>query len=571
LHRLAELYNQRYAYIRSNTIRDFVGKYNNWQINPENSKEPQLSLKQAETILFKRLNVLRDLVSKFQNHPKQQEAMYLLASTMGRLRKDSCKFYFNQILKRYSKSEYAVKAQFGLAEYYFSIEKFKEAIDEYKKSIKYRSDIIKPFATYKIAWAYFLFSISQNKASEKEKLIEKAITAFKLAVLYQKDKDEEDTFKLGRQAASDLAWLWAISDDKQSATDFFQKHKNPLSLLVFEQRLADEYLANNQSAKAIPIYESLVNKYQTNIQLPKIYSKLIEASSLSYNSKKLLSYLKGYKDLFSNEENDWYDEYEDSKDLLNLLEQRFESLARLSGNMFFQSASQQKDKNKRNLLLDQTRDIFNFYISSLPKHKNLEEIMYNLAITYYTKEDFPLAIISFDRLISLPPKSKDLLKKSRFNKVLILSAMDSKAKHQKLPELGKAKKPITIPLLKKQLETAILEYIKIDPNSEEIPTMKYTIAFTYMSYGHYKDALKKFEALGLESPRTPQGITAVEILLSYLMETKNWDELVRITTKFLNTKSVKGKKLRDSLKEHLDYSKYMQKEQKKPDSKSTSK
>ncbi|GAG80438.1 unnamed protein product, partial [marine sediment metagenome] len=187
---------------------------------------------------------------------------------------------------------------------------------------------------------------------------------------------------------------------------------------------------------------------------------------------------------------------------------------------------------------------------------NWYDVSFNLASLYIMQERFTNALAAFDKVIKQKPGDGKHLKPSIYNKVMILNQLDGQKKYPKLPKLGQIKKPMPIPPLKKQLENAAIAFINLNPGAEEVPAMRYTIAFNYFSYGHYKIALKQFEDLGTQLTKTPQGIAAIETLLGYHLETEHWPELIKLAKMYLANPQVKGKKIRAFIKEHLDYGTY---------------
>ena len=85
--------------------------------------------------------------------------------------------------------------------------------------------------------------------------------------------------------------------------------------------------------------------------------------------------------------------------------------------------------------------------------------------------------------------------------------------------------------------------------------LRFQIAQDLFSYGHYEKALPLFEQLAAEFPRTDQGKAGIEIVLSMNLKRKNYEELIRLSTSFLNNREVRGKVLRDYIKQNLDWAK----------------
>ena len=107
--------------------------------------------------------------------------------------------------------------------------------------------------------------------------------------------------------------------------------------------------------------------------------------------------------------------------------------------------------------------------------------------------------------------------------------------------------------VKARFATAATDFLRIVPKSDIEPNLRYQIADDLFAYGHYDEALPLFESLVGEFPRSDQAKGAVQTLLSYHLKHDHWDEMVRLGTAWLNNRSVKGKNLRDYIKENMDY------------------
>ena len=124
-----------------------------------------------------------------------------------------------------------------------------------------------------------------------------------------------------------------------------------------------------------------------------------------------------------------------------------------------------------------------------------------------------------------------------------------------MPAPGDVKTPLPLPDLKKRFAAAAEDYLKIVPEAENAVNLKYQLAQDLFTYGHYDKALPLFEALVIAYPKTDQAKAGIETCLSMNLKRKNWPELIRLSTDFLNNRSVKGKVLRDYIKQNLDWAK----------------
>lgn len=142
------------------------------------------------------------------------------------------------------------------------------------------------------------------------------------------------------------------------------------------------------------------------------------------------------------------------------------------------------------------------------------------------------------------PKFK---KDAALNAVVAIRQLDEKQKYPALPPLGQVPAPIEIPQVKKKLIQVMDNHVSLLPEDKDSFPMAYSSAQIYFEYGHYDEAITRYNKLGSNSPATVQGKTAIRMILGFYSERKQWKQLVDQSRIYLKNPAVQEAGLKDEI------------------------
>lgn len=542
LYELAKLHQERALSMRAAAVKSFRTNYDRWWIG-ETLVEPELNLNNWKESMLRSVNVLRDFSATLRKDPRIAEVNWLLGSAMARLGNDHCEQFFKQATQQSKTPEWSFKAKLSRADWLADTNRLDDAVKIYAEIRDAAPEGLKPYVTYRLGWANLI------KGTK-----DKAETAFKLTFIGS-PKGDAKRFNLRAETARDLEWLWATNDNEKEALAFFDKHGDAKMVAAFRMRQAEEWLRKGQTEKAATFYHAQMVADPENALRPDMYLRLANAYILMGNVAALKKEVDALAKITVDKDDPWFDEHEDDVEIMARAKKMVELLPLAAGFKIYKAAGVEKDPKKK-------RDLLNVAIKELQDRvKTAKDASQALTIrmmlvqAQIELERYAEALDQLDAIVKMGPKAEGHLVDAALERLKILVKLDGEQTYGALPDLGEVKKPIDLPKLKVRFAAAATDYLKIVPDAENAVNLRFQIAQDLFSYGHYEAALPLFEALAMEFPRAEQARPAIEYCLSMSLKKKNWDELIRLSTAFLNNRNVKGRELRNYIKENLDWAK----------------
>ncbi len=508
--------------------------------------EPSLKLDAYREELLRRVNVLRDMTSNFPRDPRIAEVTWQLASTMARVGNDHCEYYFKQAALMSKTPEWANKVKLSRADYLMSKNQFDDAIKLYtevREAVKDAADPIKAYATYRLGWGY----LAKNDKKKGE-------AALKLAFLGL-TKDEPVRFRLRQEAALKLADLWAEAGNEKEATEFAATHDLPHFMDTYQARLAEVWERQGKFDKVIAYDRDQIVKRPLDADVPNLHLQIAHAYVATGNVNGMNEEIASLNKLVSDETNPWYEEHHEDEAATARIKKMVNLLPLASGFKLFKQAQAEKDVKKQKTLMTAAVKTLQDQQKTVTDPAQSLAVRMSLVQGLIVLERFTETLDQLDALVKLGPKAEPHLTDAAFERLKIIVKLDGDQKYPPVPEPGEAKSPIPLPALKQRFAAAAEDYLKLVPEADNKVNLRFQIAQDLFSYGHYSEALPLFEQIATEFPRTDQGKAGIEIVLSMNLKKKNYEELIRLSTAFLNNRNVRGKVLREFIKQNLDWAK----------------
>jgi TolA-binding protein len=558
LYELAQQHRGRSAYLLDQAKARHAEAYDRYFVGDQAST-PALKLDAYKEELLKSLSTLRDLLAHSPTHARRDELNFLIATTLARVGNDHCEAYFKQAIERAKSSDWALKSRIGRADYLVGKGRFDEAVKLYEEARKTAPTRLKAYATYRLGWAVLQKTWDATDKTRQEAQ-QKAAVAFKLtvALLEDDDEDEDSRLQLRTEAARDLVWLWARAGVDKEPLAFLEKHDLEDLTPFYLEHLAREQIERRQLDKAAATYRALLAEEPEHPRAPDFSLRLARAHYLEGNLPAVKAELLALSAMSSNPENPWFDEYEDDTPRIERVK-RMAALLPLSGGFTLARAAEgEKNPVRKKKLLEGAVSELSAYTKANANDPQLPVVRMALASAYLQLARHKDALAELDALYLLGDKAGAHREAIVTERLSLVIKLDAAQQYPALPAPGEVKKPIPLPELKQRFARYAEDYLKVMPASEQTLPLRFQIAQDLFLYGHYDESMRRFEALVTEHPGSEQAKVAIEVLLSMNLKRARWDELVRLSTAFLNNRAVKGKALREYVKENLDYAKSRQ-------------
>lgn len=543
--RLGELHAERSDFLRSVEVEEWEAKHDEWKKNGMKGKEPQLDTKDSQAELLKSTSAFRTLVTTYPNDNRTDAALFSLAKTLGRMGNENAVLYFNQLIKNHPNSRFIPSAYLALGEYYFDQHNIPMAMQNYKAAMKFKDDRVYPYAVYKLGWSHFNSAVKDEKQYAEN--TEKALAAFKLVVRLTETKNQEfGRMNLKQEAIKDLVMVWAETERIQEAWEYFSRRNEKEAFYDVLERLGNIYVEQGKNKNAVDIFTRLLREAPTRPNNPNIYVKLVKINDEEGNIEGVVENLTAMNRLYAKNSTWTTSNAKDAETVKSATETTERNTHRYGA--LFHSRGQ---KQKKDDYLKASAKIYQLYLASFPKNENVYEIRYYLAdILYYFKQ-FEEASAEYTKVANERPKDGKYLKDSALNAVVAINDLDGAQKYAKLPPAGKVEKPIELPRVKEKLVAVIDNFVRLLPKDPAGHPMRFTAAQTYFEYGHYEEAIKRFEKIGYEIPETKQGKLAIKIILTYHAEKKNWNAVVTSSRRYLQSEKLVAGGLKETITDAL--------------------
>lgn len=533
--------------IRADFDRYFIGA---------NANPPAPSHEAISESLRRSLSLFRDLLANNPNHRRRDELNFLISSTLARVGNDHCEAYFKQAIQHAKDKGWALRSKLARADYLVTKARLAEAETLYQEALTTGEPRLKAYAHYRLGWLRFHAYLSA--AGEGRRVASKAMRQHwqnVIVIAQEEDLDSETNLALGQIAAMDLLWLLALEGDKAGAQALMSKLDLQHHHGFFLDKLARAAINLRQLKEAEAIYQDLLAEHPDHPDAPDFALRLARAFYLEGRLPDVKRQQDKLRSMSSNPADPWYDTYSDDESRFSRLKQLTALLPLTGGLTLARAAERETDAKRRGQLLQGAIDQLSAYLKQQPKAAEATTIKLSLASLLITATRTKEALALLDQLSADQQLTKEQSLAAKSERLRLVVQMDAAQNYPALPQPGEVKKPIPLPDLKKRFAVYAEDFLSAMPESEDARALRYRIAQTLFLYGHYQEALKRFENLVAAHAGSEEAKVAIEVLLSMNLKWGLWDELVRLSTDFLNNRAVKGKALRDYVRENLDYAK----------------
>lgn len=579
--RLGELYakQQRYWRLKGTEMTIQIDQTRNAQQRSKLKSEAAVAANKAKTYLLKAVKTYKDLSDNevFRNYPKMDMALFYYGYTLqgGKYMKEARSVY-DKLLKNYPNSKYVPEAHLAFADYFFESGQLDDADARYRMVLKFPKSSAYWYAMYKIGW------IDLNKQRFQDALE----TFFKVAQATRNDKKQE---VLNRASKKDFVRAYAEIGKADKAYAAFQRVDQKYAFTMLEI-LADLYLSQGKSDKAIYVYQELMRKEPSNKNVC-LWQYNVAHATLSMggaqnsdkvkqieNLVRLWGALNGKKTLPASEAQECHD-----------------NAAAMSGELA-RAYHSESAKTKNSETLAYADKLYNVYLQVFPDAEDYAQTQYFYAELLWSRAEnekaprlqtelWENAAIAFTDVVKLGKVEPRLMKESAYAAVLGWKNalnVDPRAKQQADMDTkaDKNTEPKPIPEREQKMLAAFdiyINYIK-DPKDDDLVAMKFTKANIYRRYNHYAEAIPIFMDILEHHKQHETAEYSANLLLDIYNNQQRYDEMLVLVDKldgdqkFLEDKDdlkatlakLKGQSLRKRAekleavaKESKDFAKYV--------------
>jgi tetratricopeptide (TPR) repeat protein len=565
--RLGELYakQQRTWRLKASEAAINVDKTKNAQQKANYQNAQKDAEGKAKAYMIKAVRVYKGLTDNdaFRSYPKMDMALFYYGYTLqGAHYLKEARDVYDKLLKNYPQSKYVPEAHLAFADYYFENNQLADAEARYKQVLKFPRSNVYWYAMYKMGWIHLNLQRFEDALG----------TFFQVAQATKNDKKQEVLYRASKH---DFVRAYAEIGKADKAYPAFQRldDKGAFDML---QILADLYLEQGKSDKAIYTYQDLMKRAPTNKNVC-LWQYNVAHAELSMpgagnaekvkeieNLVKLWGALKKGKTLPQAEAQDCHD-----------------NAAAMSGELA-RAYHSESAKTKNPETLSYAEKLYRVYLEVFPDAEDYSQTQYFYAELLWARADaekqprlatelWENAAVAFTDVVKTGKVDQKLMKESAYAAVLGWKnalnvdprvreqAQADEPKNAKKPGKGAGSNeteeigpPQPIPEREQKMLAAFdiyINYIK-DPKDDELVGMKFLKANIYRRYNHFDEAIPIFLDILDHHREHETAEYSANLLLDTYNRQKNYDALLALVDKLVDDKKFLDGK--DDLKLVLD-------------------
>jgi TolA-binding protein len=545
LERLVNLYLENAVYEANAEFRKYDRTYEAWTRAGGKGKPPVVNNKISK-VAWKQVAAKSAYVLKeFPRTKVADELMFNQGIALQYLNqeKESARIY-STLIQKYPNSPKAGEAYFQLGDFFFGKQDFRNAINNYKQALRYKTSRGYGWSLFQLGWCYYNLGTYQEALSYWKKTVDAA----------ERSKASGND-QLQEEALKDMIYAWVEIRQVEEAITYYRKHGGERYIGKFLNRLGEALVEIGKFKEAISVYKRYQSIYPNSPDTPdaqkEIISLFYDINSFPQMWKELEALPRMYGPTSS-----WVQANSKDKALIDTTQIMIRDRLMYYAKVLHKAG--QKDDNE-GLYAEAIRG-YTLYLKNYPNGKEMPEVKFNMADILFVRKKFreagklylEIAELGKERAVVFNPvtkKSKNIHEKSA-RYMLDSYGLDFEQEYKALlkitPDFAKAAKPLSPRATSYVL--ACSEYTKWYPDDKK-SSKECDIYVTAIYYrtGDRDKSKKLLFSLARKYPNEKIGAEAVEYLIPlYGKDTK---ALVGIADNLLKIPAYQKGKLGDKLRD----------------------
>ena len=545
--RLAELYFEKYDDEYQVAMKDWKDGYKRWEEEGKKGEPPAEPAKHFDQTIA----LYRRLIAEYPEYRLVDGAYYLLGYTLraqGNTEEGIATWL--TLVERFPKSRFYPEVWFRIGDQYFDDEKWEQAIAAFLNVVPLRDSEYYDKGLYKLAWTYYLvsryddsvlrffelldysFANRDKESGESGSVLEEEAVQY-VAISFGDDgwkRPEWTTLVRGKSVDDPDAEL--SLDYVGHARDTFKRtgEQKPFERDVLA-RLGQNLFKQSKHVQAVAALGYALELDPLHRDAPKLQDMVVQAWVRERQFDKanaardvlVANYGKGTP---------WYKRFGNDSEALNQAETLARTNLYSAALYYHQQASEYYSQEKQEVALQYFKaasTAYRNYLERYPHDKNAYELSYYLAETYYYSLRFEDAVAQYEAVRDSPAGTRyrgeaGLNAVYAYEKIIEQAVQTGRLEKREI-FAGKRDpniKPEPIPELRQKYITAIDRFLDRGADHEMAPNFGYHAGEVLYSYGHYDEAVKRFQIVVDKFPQSEAAASAANLILDDLVARKDW-------------------------------------------------
>jgi TolA-binding protein len=265
LERLVNLYLENAVYEANAEFRRYDAQYAAWERAGRKGKSPSVNNNTSKAV-WKQVAVKSVYVLKqFPNTKNADELMFnqgLALQYLG-LDKDSARVY-SDLIQRYPNSDKSGEAYFQLGDYFFEKHDYRNATNNYKQALRYKTSRGFGWSLFKLGWCSYNLGNYPESLSYWKKTVDVA------AASRMKGSDQ-----LKEEGLKDMVHAWVEIKQVEEAITYYRQHGGEKYIGKFLRQLGTALVDAGKFNEAVRVYKRYQQMFPNNPDTPDIQRDIV--------------------------------------------------------------------------------------------------------------------------------------------------------------------------------------------------------------------------------------------------------------------------------------------------------
>ena len=540
--RLAELYVEKASLVDFRK-QDIYDRQLKEFLDGKTKIKPMIDTAEAKQYNKKAIQLYEWFMKDYPNDEKQSQALFFLGYNYYELgdSEQGTKFY-NELTRKFPKSQYVIEGYFALGEYYFEKEKWADAYKEYANIIKKPKHRLNTFAMYKSAWCLFRIGKVEDAIKYMDYIIKNKGASAGNEGANGKNVNKN---RLEIEAARDIVVFFADTGDPQRAITYFSQNVTPAAKLSALEKLGYFYADKGNRDGSALIFHHLIEESPNSKKAFEYQYQIVQNYFYAKNSPQFKQELYKWINDYSNK-SAWY-------------------AANQSDKAFVDNSYKLREQTLRNYILQQHQTAQNsrasfsqksglegyqMYFQEFPDSVQVADMRFFYGELLYDMGRFEEASLQYSWVVENAPKNKFAAKAGQN---IILAAERALPKDEELQKrVGDSIEPIAIdPKVERYIKAATL-YLSKFPNTERDAEIRFKTGRLYYQTNHFNEAEIIFKEIIQKHSKTKYAEYSANLLLDMYNLRKDYEGLSKMGNELLANSAISSSKAGNDIRGVLE-------------------
>lgn len=468
---------------------------------------------------------------------------------------------FNTLIKKYPKSRFAEEVIFRIAEYYYDIDEYSNALEYYKKILKHKKSPFYDKAVYKIAWTYFQkdqFDLSIKNFAFLLRLIysknyQGTLSGIKPEALkyFVKGFSEQQFFtekteKNSRSPEEEKEYQRTLGVTLSTKVYNYLKKSGRKPLFAVDAMIeaASQLLDQGKTEGCVKAFEYAIRLSPKNPDNPRIAAQIVDvleaAGEKELARQKNLELIKKY-----GPKSRWVKSLSKNEDALRFAKDAVRDAILALAVSHHKAAKEELEKGlskEAEKNFSEAAKLYLRYIKEYPEKEDIYKAIFYFAESVYELKRYKLALEAYQLLKNYPlPMPEPFRRDSVLNTVLTFKgALEEAAEEGEFKKIDfdnltskfAGKEWQEIPKIGQDYIDSINDFMAIVPNDEQVPVLLFHEASIYYVYGHLEEALVLFNKIIDTYPSSSAALVSAKLILDDAIAKEDWLKVSLLAKRF---------------------------------------